>query len=235
MSDRIVTIIGSWYFEPIAQLYAEMESSCSVQPGAVQANVRENGYAASICLLTVACLESYAMRTWYLHNPDSKDASGQHVVQLLPSLFSDFPYSEELKELYVLRDSLMHNHVWEIQYSDAPDGTATIENVDKKSTGDGKYRSTVDSNLGKTKRLQLNVNPIRVGRDDAARVIITAWRILKYLEVKDHNQCGVSHLQVKYKGDLHAVADLIKPGCGRSSGMVDCSGTSGAETPDVRG
>lgn len=232
MSDRIVTIIGSWYFEPIAQLYAEMENSCSDHATAIRANARENGYAASICLLTVACLESYAMRAWYLHNPDARDASGQQVVKFLPALYDDFPYSEELKELYVLRDSLMHNHIWEIEYDAPQNGAATIQSIDKKSTGDVKYKNAVDPELRKTKRLHLNVNPIRVGRWDATRAIVAVWSILEFLEGKDHNQCGVSHLHVKYKGDSHALASLIRRGGCLSRKRVACGRNYRSEAPD---
>lgn len=61
-----------------------------------------------------------------------------------------------------------------------------------------------------TRKLGLNVNPIRVDLDDARTVLRTAWKVLRFLEEKDHNQCAVSHLPIQYKGEIYQMGDLME-------------------------
>jgi hypothetical protein len=60
--NELVTIVGASYFDPIAKLLEELTSYYKGHEGDIQAGSFVNGYAASICLLSVVCLESYVMR-----------------------------------------------------------------------------------------------------------------------------------------------------------------------------
>src|SRR5712691_9491443 len=53
-----VSIIGLAYFQPIVTLIESLQSFKMSPPNEVQASYREYGYAASIVILLVVCLES---------------------------------------------------------------------------------------------------------------------------------------------------------------------------------
>lgn len=209
MGDKLVTIVGGSYFEPIAHLYAELADQHSDARGAIQAGPRENGFAAAVCILSVACLESYAMRAWYLHNPQSSVPRDLRIVDFLPALYVDFPFAAELTELYVQRDVIIHNHLWEIAYAYDDKAKMVKRGVMKLSAGDKKYQRCATRGREVTPRLRLSLNPVLVGRGDAKRVVTAVWRILQFLELKDHNQCGVSHVPIKYNGAVWIMADLL--------------------------
>lgn len=134
--DSLVTILGSSYFEPIAELFAKIESSGVRRERLAQVGMRENGYSVSVCILAVACLESYVMRARYLNSPEDLGGGRTPVSKYLAHLYPDFPYVVESEELYILRDSLIHNHLWEMGYSWDDDPGLVQDSVEKKSPGD---------------------------------------------------------------------------------------------------
>ncbi|WP_031435091.1 hypothetical protein [Methylomarinum vadi] len=209
MNDSLVTILGSSYFEPISALLEKLEKHESNISNQVQSGYYEKGFAASICILSVVCLESYVMRVRYINSANQDHIDRTPVVSYLKSLYPDFPFENELLELHILRDLLAHNHLWEISYSFNEDDEMEISEVEKRSSGDKKYRQRVDTENHVTKTLGLNVNPIKVGASDVKLVLQTMWKILLFLESKNRNQCYVSHLRAVYKGTLRQFGEII--------------------------
>lgn len=200
MNNDLVTIIGDSYFEPICVLLEKLEKFREQQNDA-QSGFFVNGFAASICLLAVACLESYVMRVRFVQKASQKDIDRTPVVNYLPQLYQKFPYVEELKEIYILRDIIIHNHLWELGFTWEENGMS-VTNAKKRSSGDSKYLQNVDVSARKTKVLGLTVNPIKVGKFEVTKVLQTMWKILIFLEQRDRNQCYVSAARYKYKGKM---------------------------------
>jgi hypothetical protein len=200
MNNDLVTIIGDSYFEPICVLFEKLEKF-EERHNDAQSGFFVNGFAASICLLAVACLESYVMRVRFVQKASQKDIDRTSVVDYLPQLYQDFPYVEELEEIYILRDIVIHNHLWELGFTWNENGMS-VTNAKKISSGDSKYLRNVDVDARKTKVLGLTVNPIKVGKPEVTSVLQTMWKILIFLEQRDRNQCYVSAAHYKYKGEL---------------------------------
>jgi hypothetical protein len=208
MINELVTIIGSSYFEPICTLLERLERFNEHEKSEVQSGFFVNGFSVSICLLAVACLESYVMRVRYVTKASQKDIDKTPVAHYLPTLYQDFPYADDLNEIYILRDIIIHNHLWEISFDWNDDGMELI-NANKKSSGDKKYSSHVDVNKRKTIQLGLTVNPLKVGKSEVMKVLQTMWKILIFLEKKDINQCYVSAEHFRYKGKMKQFGEIV--------------------------
>lgn len=209
MDDSLVTIVGSSYFEPISALLERLEKYDKGSSNEVQAGYYVNGFASAICILAVVCLESYVMRVRYMNKATQKEIDKVSVPVYLRRLYQDFPFEDELSEIHIVRDALAHNHLWEVSYSWDDEKAMILRSVNKWSSGDDKYQRYVDPNTNLTKKLRLNVSPIKIGRSDAISVLQTMWKILIFLEGKNRNQCYVSHLHAVHKGKLSRFGEIV--------------------------
>jgi len=209
MSESLLTIIGSSYLEPISVLLEKLEKHDKGNSNDVQAGHFVNGFAASICVLSVVFLESYVMRVRYANKATQNEIDNISVPNYIKSLYPKFPYEDELHEVHIIRDILAHNHLWEISYSWDEKKGMVHNSSNKHSSGDKKYRKYVDTNTNLTSKLKLNVSPIKVGSTDAKTVIQTVWNILLFFESVDRFQCYVSHLSVAHKGKMMKFGEVI--------------------------
>lgn len=182
MNDSLVTIVGSSYFEPISVLLERLEKYDSGNSNEIQAGYYVNGFASGICILAVVCLESYVMRVRYMNKATQKEIDEVSVPVYLKRLYQDFPFEDELFVIHILRDALAHNHLWEVSYSWDDEKAMILGSVNKWSSGDKKYQRYVDTKTNLTKKLGLNVSPIKISRSDAISVLQTMWKILIFLE-----------------------------------------------------
>ncbi|MBU1420847.1 MAG: hypothetical protein KKI15_20410 [Proteobacteria bacterium] len=208
MINDLVTIIGNSYFEPICTLLERLDRFKEHEKSDVQSGFYVNGFSVSICLLAVACLESYVMRVRFVRKASQKDIDKTPVVRYLPELYQDFPYTDDLNEIYILRDIIIHNHLWELGFVYNGNGME-LTNANQKSSGDKKYLAHVDVNKRKTIKLDLTVNPIKVGKTEVLKVLQTMWKILIFLEKKDTNQCCVSAEHYRYKGEMKQFGEVV--------------------------
>lgn len=206
MKKDLVTIIGDSYFEPICTLLEQLEK-VKEHTNDAKSGSFVNGFAASICLLAVACLESYVMRVRFIQKASQKDIDGS-VIYYLPKLYKHFPYKDELTEIYILRDIIIHNHLWELGFVCEEDGMS-VSSAKKRSSGDSKYTNNVDESTRKTKVLGLTVNPIKVGNVEVEKVLQIMWKILIFLEQEDQNQCHVSSVYYRYKGKMTPLGEVV--------------------------
>lgn len=209
MKEKLVTIVGSSYFEPISLLLEELEKHDKGSSNEIQSGYYVNGFASSVCILSVVCLESYVMRVRYINNASQKDIDRTPVPVYLKNLYRDFPYEDELNEIHIVRDVLAHNHLWEVDYSWDDEKGMVHDATTKRSSGDKKYNQYIDISTNITTKLNLNVSPIKINKLDATTIIQTVWNILLFLEKKDRNQCYVSHLTAKHKGKILKFGEII--------------------------
>jgi hypothetical protein len=209
MDDNLVTIVGSSYFQPISVLFERLKKYDKISSNEVKTGYYVNGFASSICILAVVCLESYVMRVRYMNKATQKEIDRTSVPAYLMNLYQDFPFKNELYEIHIVRNVLAHNHLWEVSYSWDDEKGMILRSINKQSSGDNKYQSYVDSNTNLTKKLRLNVNPIKIGRSDVISILQTMWKILIFLEKKDRNQCYVSHLGAVHEGKYRLFGEII--------------------------
>ena len=208
--DQLVTILGSAYFQPIADLIDRLLKKQRRRPDRIQSGMRENGYSAACVLLLVAMFESYVSRLRYIHG--SKFNNSKHTA--LYVVFTAFPklrHKNALTEVYVLRDLLTHSHLWEIEYEWG--GSVPMKLINAKrhpGYGDTKFADRVNPKTQRTKALRLSAIPTRVDRTDVLKVFGTIWKTLLQFENANRSQCYVSHLNVQFRGQLVLFSSLYE-------------------------
>lgn len=208
MKNDMISIIGDSYFEPICSLLEQLDKFDESASNEVQSGFFVNGFSASICLLAVACLESYTMRVRYLKKATQAEINSEPVTKFLPKVFLGFPYTEELLEIFIVRDVVIHNHLWEIGF-DWTDNGMDLVSASSRSTGDMKYKLQVDLNGRTTKKLKLNINPVKIGKNDAMTVLQAMWSILVYLQNQDLQFCSVTAHHYRFYGKMVRFGEIV--------------------------
>lgn len=207
--DDQVSILGSSYFQPIADLIDRWLALPRPRSNAVQSGYFEHGYAASVVLLLVAMFESYVVRVRYIQRV-AVPTDLRNALDVLIHLYPRLRHRKALIDVYVLRDAIFHNHLWEIEYSWGGSPSMVLHAAVKHPAfGDKKYSARVNPNTRRTKALGLSVVPTRVDRRDAKLVFGTVWKTLLFLESKNRNQCYVSHIHIRFRGKTVLFGDLI--------------------------
>lgn len=148
------------------------------------------------------------MRVRFVQKANQKDIDRSPVTNYLPNLYQNFPYVNEIMEIYILRDIIIHNHLWEMEFTWENNGIS-VTTAKNRSTGDTKYSQSVDVNTRQTKVLGLTVNPIKVGKLQVTSILQAVWKILLFLEQQDRNQCYVSAAHSRYKGKMVRFGEVI--------------------------
>lgn len=205
-----VSILGSSYFQPVADLLERWLSRSPHRPNAVQSGYFENGYAASVILLLVAMFESYVVRVRYIQR-SKIPARIRTAIDVLHHLYPRLRHRKALTEVYVVRDSIFHNHLWEIEYSWGGSPSMILHAAVKDPAfGDKKYAARVNPNTRRTKALGIAVVPTRIDRRDAKKVFEAVWKTLLFLESKNRNQCYVSDTHIRFRGKTLLFGDLVR-------------------------
>lgn len=205
--NALISILGSSYCQPIADLIEQWMSRPQPKSNTVKSSLLECGYAASVVLLLVAMFESYVVRVRHIRRAPPKLRT---ALEVLFHLYPRLRHRKALKDVYVLRDTIFHNHLWEIEYSCGSSGIVLRGAVRNPAFGDKKYFVRVNPKTRRTKALGLSVVPIRVDRRDARRVFQTVWKTLLFLEYKNRNQCYVSQLDVRFCGKIVLFGNLVR-------------------------
>jgi hypothetical protein len=193
-----LSIIASNLVFPIVSLYESLDTLVKSEPNEVQASPLENGYSLGIITLTVLMVESAISRPQYMMkiNPPQK------ALEFVRREFQTDLF-QKVEELFVIRDIIAHNHVWEANiYWDEGGELKLIDAQLVRGYGDKKFEKVIDSNTRKTRILGLNVFPNRISRSDAIIVLKTAFEFLSAVESESHNYISLAALLFKYKGDV---------------------------------
>lgn len=179
--QKIVTVIGANYAEEIVPdlLEKSFGTYCKrdFSKRNFQVSVHENTYSTSGIVLTVLSIEAYRNRIYYLE----KRKISKNVARDISSLFfdKDNSFSKQdfeaiLNEIFVIRDVIVHNHIYEVE-------VVSDENWDMLSHSqellegygdDQKYKNFVNNRTRKTRNLGLNVQPGKIGFEDLFKVLI---------------------------------------------------------------
>jgi len=181
--DKLVSIVGEHYFQPIAILLNELISHPEPAANDVKTSYHENGFACAVCLLAVVCLESYSMRLRFF-NRSAPAAEKRNCLDFLRALYTQFPNIEHVTEAFVLRDTIAHNHLWEIGFSwgELSEPMTLLSAIKDALSGDNKYALHVDAQTRKTKILRLNAVLLKIDRSDVRKVLAVVWNALLLLE-----------------------------------------------------
>ena len=206
----IITIVGTSYFQPIADLIERMLKRPAAADKTTRSGHFENGYAAAIAVLLVATLESFVSRVRFLRNAEV--VTGKDVPDQLLHFFPDLPNHEELAEVFLLRNIVVHNHVWHLDVSAVEErGAATIANPkDLKFQTKKNYDAIVDLATRRTVLLRLSASPTSVDRYDVGVVFRVIWTTLQFMNKKNFSHTPLAGQTVQFGGKLRRFEELLE-------------------------
>ncbi len=205
-SSDYVSVIGINYLYPIASLLATMDSLDPTGPNEVQASPYENGYSVAIIVLAVLLLESAINRTQYVRG----EKPPKKPVNFVHSTYPSSAFGDILEELFVVRDVIAHNHLWEAQVTwNEQMGMQLASTARQEGYGDKKFDKVLDSKERKTRLLGVNLFPTRICRADAVLVLRNVVEFLLFLEREDRRYFYISPQIVKFKGDVRLFVELV--------------------------
>ncbi len=210
VNQNMITIVGDSYFQPIADLIERMLQRPAVEEGVGRANLLENGYATAITVLLVAMLESFVSRVRFLRNDEV--VNNIDVPEKLHLFFPDLPNKSELTEVFMLRNIVVHNHVWHLDISGVGEqGAPTLATPkDLKFQPKKSYDAIVDVGARKTTLLGLSASPTSVDRYDVAAVFSTVWNTLEFMNEKNFSHTPLAGQTVKFKGRSKSFGELLQ-------------------------
>ncbi len=207
---EIVTVIGTSYCKPIADLIGRLLSRARVPGDVASAGYHENGYSVSITILLVALLESYVARLRYLRH-SGPSAAGKSVPDLLLTWFPALPNHDALREVFLLRNVILHNHIWEldVRLRDEGEVAALRSPLDLNFQVNQHYDAVVDKGTRRTKLLGLSINPVGVDRSDVYKVFDVVLSTLEFVQSIEPNLAFRPDTSVGYLGKRTKFADLL--------------------------
>ena len=125
--------------------------------------------------------------------------------------FPEFKKITELEELFVIRDSIVHNHIWEANFKwDDEAGMKLLAAELWEGSGDKKLKKVIDENSRKTKLLGLNLFPTRISTADVVIVLREALSILLFIEENGSRLINTSNQFMKFRGRLVSFQELVE-------------------------
>lgn len=204
--DEKVTVVAGGLQQPIADLVAALAKSQikSVRPIVGE---RENGYCASVLMLSIFVFESLVgrashvrkLRTSIGRKFDKIERTSTSYVRVLDPTFPQ-TLINDLEEIYVLRDALAHGHMWTIGFTIRQHGTEYTSLKKHEGYGDEKYRAAVDEKTGRTRRLGLNALPSEIGLVEAGTALKKLGEAVEQLVKADALESAASERTIKYNG-----------------------------------
>jgi len=175
-----VSVLFASLLQPIVDLFDLMEQKAPKGPNEVQASTVENGYGAAIAVLTVLVIESVCNRVRYVRG----DAARKGAVHPLRGLKAG-GLADDVDELFVLRDVIAHNHLWEATIAaDDAKGLALVSATKRSRLTCRQVNGTIKL-LVAVARPHLDVFPARIHRQTAIVALRKCVEVLRFLENSD--------------------------------------------------
>lgn len=187
-NSNYVSVLFVHLLQPIFDLFELLEQCDPKGPNEVQAGMLENGYAVSVIVLSALVVESALNRTRYIRDEPKRESAVDTLKRLGASDLAD-----EIEEVFVLRDSIAHNHIWTAAMRWDDSRGMALDSAKKLSAyGDEKFDRVVDPGTRATRRLHLDVFPTRIHLATATTVLKKTVEALKFLEKLDRNYVYLS-------------------------------------------
>lgn len=206
--EEIISIIGSSYFTPITELVDHWVASCSImRRDSVGTQFYASGYAVAVIILLVAALESFVARDRHF---SEKQPSKGHVA--VPEYMKEiYRYREYkcLSELFVVRDSIIHGHVWLIKYALSKRGGRRFISATRKDwSGNDRLKQRLNPKTYRTKLLRFNAIPSRIDATDVVKAFKIVFAALRFLEGRGANPVLLLGGSVQYQRQLISFESL---------------------------
>ncbi len=197
--EEIISIIGSQYYTPIAELIDHWVARPSVRRDSVGSQFYSGGYAVAVTVLLVAALESFVARDRHFskRQPIKKHVA---VPEYMKEIYRYRGY-KRLSELFVVRDAIVHSHVWVIKYTFPRAGGRRFLSAERKDwSGNDRLEQRLNTKTYRTRLLRFNAIPSRMDGTDVVKAFDVVFDALRFLEKKGANPCPLLAFSVRHQG-----------------------------------
>lgn len=203
----MVSVIGINLLEAIVQFAETLESTALVEPGEVQAGPQENGYSCAIVTLNALVFESAINRTRYVRQETCDDDS----VNYFAKVTSNAELAKDVDEVVAVRDAIVHNHLWkaDIVWDDKLKLMFNTPPTLLDGFGNKRQRRIMNPKTRLSRRLGLNLFPLRIWRRDAYVSLRVVALTLEALEAKDASYFPISNQQFKFRGQMTTLKKVV--------------------------
>ncbi len=189
--ETTISIIGTAYFQPISDLLEKWLKRKVPRSDKVSSGYYEGAYAVSLIILLVSAFESFMARErWFRKDVSIRRREG--LPEIFKKLFPKYRRYKRLSDVYVVRDSIVHNHLWEI---DSEQNRFRKRKLVKATQspwdGNTRYKERINLESRRTKALSLHTVPTRIDRRDALKVMGVILDALMVIET-----CGAMPIRI---------------------------------------
>ena len=209
--ESLVSILGTHYPQAVAGLLENLLPLSPAPATRDKTPYPENAYSASICVLSAICFESCIMKLRSERPEHQGREQPRRAIDYFGLLHPTYPALEQLRDVFVLRDSLVHNHVWKLNISWDEQLNLNVDDATKAPfSGDKTYAARVDQAARRTKLLGLHVVPIEVDRTDAFKVIRVVWSGLEFIDSVYPSMISAAKLSLQYGGNKVRFPEVVR-------------------------
>lgn len=154
----------------------------------------EHSHAAAAIVLSVIGIEAYRNRICALKNikiidrKDRKKVVPAHICEILRKESVGFPdqlLKNILTEVFIIRDVITHNHVYEVTITSDEKWNVLHHRqklLGEGGYGDSKHKAHVNMRTKKTNLLKLNVQPAKIGFEDIFKVLVVTDLLIRIMQ-----------------------------------------------------
>lgn len=210
-SPDCISVIGPQLYQPIADLIGKLLARPYQQPDRISSNHFEGGYAAAIVVLLAATVESLVQRDRYFYTRAAPTTRPSAKVPEYMKLVHGYRRHAHLDELFEVRNTVAHNHLWEIRFATPAaggrrhKGSSVVPNTHRL-----RAPPVVGARVPRTKRLRINLQPTRLDRTDVAKALAASLHLLQFLSAKGYGPVPLTAHRVSLCGKLLSFSDLLR-------------------------
>jgi uncharacterized protein YutE (UPF0331/DUF86 family) len=209
--QKIITCLGISSFYPIVDLYNKLDKTNFMGSSSkIKKSMTESGYSCAIILQVAMIIESLTGRVRYLCRTKYRNKKKIKILDFLEKYFiKEKQLIDEVREIFILRDAIVHNHLWTISWENDEDfnEVKTYHRL-LKIYGDDKFNDNIDRKTRTTKKLKLNVVPIKIGKED----VKTVFGVLKeFCDLVDKKHgTSIKNFYTKWDNQTISLIDFLK-------------------------
>lgn len=185
-SETVISVVAPHLQQPVSDLVAKLIAIGFRRGDRVSADFYENGYSASAILLIAAMMESMLQRDRYFLQKSKprlklKDESAAYFKECL-----GYRRHQRVREFFDLRNSLAHNHIWEINFR-VPDAGYRTHRTSTLLPGSHRLKNAPGPNarIPRTSLVKFNILPARVDRTDLIKAFDVFNHAMEHLHKKE--------------------------------------------------
>ncbi len=196
----IISIIGINALEAIVPLVDALVAKPSAQPNEVQVLQSANGLACAVVTISVLVLESAINRMRYIRREICDDDNVEYFAKII----SDGELAKDIDEVVAIRDAVVHNHLWEADVTWDDDLKLRFAAPPKLLDGFGnkRQRRVMEPKTRLSRRLGLNLFPVRIGRYEAFTALRTIVKALAAIEAREQMYFPFSNQVFEHRREM---------------------------------